>query len=132
MNRFRRRNGVSIHRTDIRFSPGSKSDVDGREVDFVLADRRGPTHLIEVKWSDRPVDKALRYLHARFPDATAIQISATGSDDYRTQDGSRRSPWPCRGEAGDRDCFGYKAFGSPMTRASFGTACPRASSETPA
>ena len=28
--------------------------------------------------------------------------------------------------------FGYRAFGNPMTRASFGTACTRASSETPA
>ena len=64
-------------------------DVDGREVDFVLTDRRGPTHLIEVKWSDRPVDKSLRYLHARFPDAAALQISATGTDDYRTPDGIR-------------------------------------------
>ena len=67
-------------------------DVDGREVDFVLTDRRGPTHLIEVKWNDRPVDKALRYLHARFPDAAAIQISATGRDDYRTPDGIRVQP----------------------------------------
>ena len=67
-------------------------DVDGREVDFVLTDRRGPTHLIEVKWSDRPVDKALRYLHARFPDAAAFQISATGTDDHRTPDGIRVQP----------------------------------------
>ena len=67
-------------------------DVDGREVDFVLTDRRDPTHLIEVKWSDRPVDKALRYLHTRFPDAAAFQISATGSDDYRTPDRIRVQP----------------------------------------
>ena len=62
------------------------------EVDFVLTDRRGPTHLIEVKWRDRPVDKALRYLHARFPDAAAFQISATGTDDHRTPDGIRVQP----------------------------------------
>ena len=67
-------------------------DVDQREVDFVVTDRSGPTHLIEVKWSDRPVDKSLRYLHARFPDAAAIQISATGTDDYRTPDGIRVQP----------------------------------------
>ena len=67
-------------------------DVDGREVDFVLTDRRGPTHLIEVKWSDRPVDKGLRYMHARFSDAAALQISATGTDDYRTPDGIRVQP----------------------------------------
>ena len=45
-----------------------------------------------MKWSDRPVDKALRYLHARFPGAAATQISATGSDDYRTPDGIRVQP----------------------------------------
>ena len=61
-------------------------------VDFVVTDRSGPTHLIEVKWSDRPVDKSLRYLRARFPDAAAIQISATGTDDYRTPDGIRVQP----------------------------------------
>lgn len=67
-------------------------DVDGREVDFVVTDREAPLHLIEVKWSDRPVDKALRYLHARFPDAAATQISAAGTDDYRTPDGIRVQP----------------------------------------
>ena len=67
-------------------------DVDGREVDFVVTDREVPIHLIEVKWSDRPVDKALRYLHARFPDAAATQISAAGTDDYRTPDGIRVQP----------------------------------------
>ena len=67
-------------------------DVDGREVDFVVTDREAPTHLIEVKWSDRPVDKALRYLCARFQDAAATQISATGNDDYRTPEGIRVQP----------------------------------------
>ena len=67
-------------------------DVDRREADFVLTDRSGPTHLIEVTWSDRPVDKALCYLHARFPDAAAIQINASGTDDYRTPDGIRVQP----------------------------------------
>ena len=82
-------------------------DVDGREVDFVVTDREVPVHLIEVKWSDRPVDKALRYLHARFTDAEATQISATGTDDYRTPDAfacSRRfrsSGASCSDERGD-------------------------------
>ena len=67
-------------------------DVDGREVDFVVTERGVPTHLIEVKWSDRPVDKALRYLSRRFPDAAALQISATGTDDYRTPEGIRVQP----------------------------------------
>ena len=67
-------------------------DAAGREVDFVVTDRDAPTHLIEVKWSDRPVSKDLRYLHARFPDAAAIQISAVGADDYRTPEGIRVQP----------------------------------------
>ena len=67
-------------------------DVDGREVDFVVTDREVPAHLVEVKWSDRPVDKALRYLHARFPDAAATQISAAGTDDYRTPEGIHVQP----------------------------------------
>ena len=48
--------------------------------------------LVEVKWSDGPLDKALWYLHARFPDAAATQISAAGTDDYRTPDGIRVQP----------------------------------------
>ena len=67
-------------------------DVDGREVDFVVTERRAPTHLIEVKWSDRPPDRGLRYLSERFPGASAYQLSATGGDDYRTPDGIRVQP----------------------------------------
>ena len=39
---------------------------------------------------NRSVDKVLHYLRTRFPDATAIQISATGTDDYR-----RWTGYPC-------------------------------------
>ena len=67
-------------------------DVDGREVDFVLTERGAPTHLIEVKWSDRPPDRALRYLSKRFPGAAAHQLSAAGTDDYLTPDGIRVQP----------------------------------------
>ena len=67
-------------------------DVDGREVDFVVTERAAPTHLIEVKWNDRPPDRGLRYLSERFPAADAYQLSATGSDDYRTPDGIRVQP----------------------------------------
>ena len=67
-------------------------DVDGREVDFVITERGSPTHLVEVKWSDRPLDRALRYLSERFPTAAAYQLSATGTDDYRTPGGIRVQP----------------------------------------
>jgi hypothetical protein len=59
-------------------------DVDGREVDFVLVERRKPLQLIECKWSDAPVSRGLRYLKERFPAAEAFQISATGTKDFVT------------------------------------------------
>ena len=67
-------------------------DIDGREVDFVLTEHGEPTHLIEAKWRDRPPDRSLRYLSERFPQAAAYQISATGTDDYRTPEGIRVQP----------------------------------------
>ena len=62
------------------------------KVDFVITERGAPTHLTEVKWSDRPPDRALRYLSERFPAAAAYQLSATGTDDYRTPDSVRVLP----------------------------------------
>ena len=41
---------------------------------------------------DRPPDRGLRYLSERFPAAAAYQLSATGSDDYRTPHGIRVQP----------------------------------------
>ena len=67
-------------------------DTDGREVDFVIVERRRPLLLVECKWSDAEPDRGLRYLKARFPDARAWQLSATGSKDYRTPEGIRVAP----------------------------------------
>jgi uncharacterized protein len=67
-------------------------DTDGREVDFVVSDGRSPRLLVECKWSDAPVDRSLRYLKARFPDAEAWQISATGRKDAQTPEGIRLAP----------------------------------------
>ena len=67
-------------------------DVDGREVDFVVTDRTVPVLLVETKWSDSGVDRSLRYLKRRFPDAEAWQLSATGSKDARTPEGIRLAP----------------------------------------
>ncbi len=64
-------------------------DTDGREVDFVITDRGRPIKLVECKWSDSEVDRSLRYLHKKFPDADSWQISATGKKDYMTPDGIR-------------------------------------------
>ncbi len=69
-------------------------DVDRREVDFVITERGRPIMLVECKYSDTDIDGGLRYLRARFPQAQAWQISATGSKDYRTPDGIRVAPAP--------------------------------------
>jgi predicted AAA+ superfamily ATPase len=67
-------------------------DVDGREVDFVVTERRKVLVAIECKWGDADVDRGLRYLNARAPGARAWQISATGRKDFRTPDGIRVAP----------------------------------------
>jgi predicted AAA+ superfamily ATPase len=64
-------------------------DVTGREVDFVVTEERVPVLLVECKWGDDTVDKSLRYLKQRFPDAEAYQLSATGRKDYETPEGIR-------------------------------------------
>lgn len=66
-------------------------DTDGREVDFVVVERRRPQLLIECKWGDADVDRGLHYLKARFPGAEAWQVSATGRKDYLTPEGIRVS-----------------------------------------
>lgn len=67
-------------------------DVDGREVDFVVVEHRRPTHLVECKWTDAPVDRGLRYLKLRFPECEAWQISAVGTKDFVSPEGIRVSP----------------------------------------
>jgi uncharacterized protein len=67
-------------------------DVDRREVDFVLVERKAPLALVECKWTEGEVDRGLRYLKARFPGAEAWQIAATGRKDYLTPEGIRVCP----------------------------------------
>ena len=67
-------------------------DTDGREVDFVVEDRREPILLVECKWNDARTDGNLRYLAARFPQADAWQISAVGRKDFVTPEGIRVAP----------------------------------------
>jgi hypothetical protein len=67
-------------------------DTDGREVDFVVIERRIPTLMIETKWGDQEVDRGLRYLKAKFPAVPAWQLSAVGRKDYVTPEGIRVSP----------------------------------------
>jgi predicted AAA+ superfamily ATPase len=67
-------------------------DRDGREVDFVVVERLRPQLLVECKWSDAEVDRGLRYLKQRFPEADAWQVSAVGRKDYRAPDCIRVAP----------------------------------------
>ena len=67
-------------------------DTDGREVDFVAVEGRRPLLLVECKWADADVDRSLRYLKSRFPQAEAWQVSAIGSKDFVTPEGIRISP----------------------------------------
>ena len=67
-------------------------DRDGREVDFVVVRPGHPPLLVECKWSDADVDRGLRYLKGKLPQAEAWQISATGTKDYVTPEGVRVAP----------------------------------------
>jgi predicted AAA+ superfamily ATPase len=67
-------------------------DVDGREVDFVVTERRRPIRLIECKWDDAEIGRGLRYLRQRFPEVEAYQVSAIGRRDAVTGDGIRVCP----------------------------------------
>jgi len=67
-------------------------DVDGREVDFVVIERRRPVLLIEAKLSAGPVSPALRYLKQRFPSANAYQIHLRGDRESVTTEQIRL--WP--------------------------------------
>ena len=67
-------------------------DTDGREVDFLVVERRNPILMIEAKWGDQDVDRGLRYLKGKFPSVHAWQLSAVGRRDYVTPDGIRVSP----------------------------------------
>ncbi len=67
-------------------------DVDRREVDFVVVENRRPVWLVECKLSDRDIDRGLRYLKLRFPEAAAFQVALSGKADYVTPEGIRAMP----------------------------------------
>lgn len=67
-------------------------DTDGREVDFVVSERRRPILLVEAKLGDDARDASLRYLKSRYPSAEAWQVHARGSKDYVTEEGIRVAP----------------------------------------
>lgn len=64
-------------------------DIDGREVDFVVTEESRPIMLVECKWADDDVSKPLKYLKAKYPEASAWQVHAAGLKDYETPEGIR-------------------------------------------
>jgi hypothetical protein len=67
-------------------------DIDGREVDFVVLEKRKPILFVEAKLGDEGVAAGLRYLKQRFATTDAWQISANGSKDYVSREGIRVAP----------------------------------------
>jgi predicted AAA+ superfamily ATPase len=67
-------------------------DVDGREVDFVVVERRKPILFVECKLTSAPLDPGLRYLVERFPGVPAWQIALRGDRDAKTPEGVRLAP----------------------------------------
>jgi predicted AAA+ superfamily ATPase len=61
-------------------------DVDGREVDFVIVERRRPIMIVEAKRSSGGVDASLRYLKERFPTCDAYQIHLHGQRESVTRE----------------------------------------------
>ena len=61
-------------------------DVDGREVDFVVVERRKPIMMVEAKLSAGPASPALRYLKERFPATDAYQVHLHGPAERITTD----------------------------------------------
>ena len=64
-------------------------DTDGREVDFIVAEKGKPITAVECMGADSKPDKNLRYWKIRFPDCDAWQLSATGAKDFVSPEGIR-------------------------------------------
>ena len=62
-------------------------DVDGREVDFVVTERRRPILMVEAKLTAGPLSPSLRYLGQRFPRCDAHQVHLRGRDESVTAEG---------------------------------------------
>lgn len=64
-------------------------DVDGREVDFVVVERRKPVLIVEAKLAAEPLSPAVRYLKQRFPACDAFQVHLRGAAESVTAEGVR-------------------------------------------
>ena len=64
-------------------------DTDGREVDFIVTDRRQPVLAVECKWSQSSPDRRLRYWKKRFPECESWMVTAREGREFVTADGIR-------------------------------------------
>jgi uncharacterized protein len=67
-------------------------DIDSREVDFIVTEKRKPILAVECKSSEEGASPHLRYFKQRFPKCDAWQVSLTGTKDTVTADGIRVAP----------------------------------------
>lgn len=67
-------------------------DRDGREVDFVVAERGRPLMVVECKWAEQSVDRSLRYFKARHPECDAWQVTGITGRDFTSPEGIRVCP----------------------------------------
>jgi len=67
-------------------------DIDSREVDFVIVERKDPIMMVECKLSSGPAAPSLKYLAERFPDCAAYQVHLRGRKDAFVANGIKL--WP--------------------------------------
>jgi len=67
-------------------------DVDRREVDFVVTEKRRPVFFLEAKLGDEESSRALRYLHERFPGVDTYRISLRDHELFEDRQGIRHLP----------------------------------------
>jgi predicted AAA+ superfamily ATPase len=67
-------------------------DIDSREVDFVVTEKRKPILAVECKTGDELASAHLRYFKARFPSCVAWQVALNGKKDFTTPEGIRVAP----------------------------------------
>ncbi len=67
-------------------------DTAGREVDFIILNKRKPTCFIEAKLSDEEISPSLKYLSNKYPKLPAWQIHFRGKKNYQSKEGIRVAP----------------------------------------
>jgi uncharacterized protein len=67
-------------------------DITGREVDFIVCERRTPILAVECTTSDTATAPSLRYFKERFPNCRAVQVILEGDREFRDRAGIEIRP----------------------------------------